>query len=207
MTTDDFAKANEKSKKRKAARDKMLAGKTTGKGLLMVHTGKGKGKSTAAFGVAVRAIGNGMRVGVVQYVKGAWETGERTVLEKFPDLCEIHTLGEGFTWETQDRARDIAAAQRAWQQTQTMIAACAGDNPAFDLLVLDELNIALRYEQLPLDEVLETFRQKPPALHIIVTGRNAKDELIDLADLVTEMTLIKHPFREQNIKAQRGIEY
>ena len=207
MTTDDFAKANEKSKKRKAARDKMLAGKTTGKGLLMVHTGKGKGKSTAAFGVAVRAIGNGMRVGVVQYVKGAWETGERTVLEKFPDLCEIHTLGEGFTWETQDRARDIAAAQRAWQQTQTMIAACAGDTPAFDLLVLDELNIALRYEQLPLDEVLETFRNKPPALHIIVTGRNAKDELIDLADLVTEMTLIKHPFREQNIKAQRGIEY
>ena len=207
MTTDDFAKANEKSKKRKAARDKMLAGKTTGKGLLMVHTGKGKGKSTAAFGVAVRAIGNGLRVGVVQYVKGAWETGERTVLEKFPDLCEIHTLGEGFTWETQDRARDIAAAQRAWQQTKTMIAACAGDNPAFDLLVLDELNIALRYEQLPLDEVLDTFRHKPPALHIIVTGRNAKDELIALADLVTEMTLIKHPFREQNIKAQRGIEY
>ena len=207
MTTDDFAKANEKSKKRKAARDKMLAGKTTGKGLLMVHTGKGKGKSTAAFGVAVRAIGNGMRVGVVQYVKGAWETGERTVLEKFPELCEIHTLGEGFTWETQDRARDIAAAQRAWQQTKTMIAACSGDNPAFDLLVLDELNIALRYEQLPLGEVLETFRHKPPALHIIVTGRNAKDELIALADLVTEMTLIKHPFREQNIKAQRGIEY
>lgn len=207
MTTDDFAKANEKSKKRKAARDKMLAGKTTGKGLLMVHTGKGKGKSTAAFGVAVRAIGNGLRVGVVQYVKGAWETGERKVLEKFPELCEIHTLGEGFTWETQDRARDIAAAQRAWQQTKTMIAACAGDNPAFDLLVLDELNIALRYEQLPLDEVLDTFRQKPPALHIIVTGRNAKDELIALADLVTEMTLIKHPFREQNIKAQRGIEY
>lgn len=207
MTTDDFAKANEKSKKRKAARDKMLAGKTTGKGLLMVHTGKGKGKSTAAFGVAVRAIGNGLRVGVVQYVKGAWETGERKVLEKFPDLCEIHTLGEGFTWETQDRARDIAAAQRAWHQTKTMMAACSGDTPAFDLLVLDELNIALRYEQLPLDEVLETFRQKPPALHIIVTGRNAKDELIALADLVTEMTLIKHPFREQNIKAQRGIEY
>ncbi len=206
-TTDDFARANEKSKKRKAARDKMLAGKTTGKGLLMVHTGKGKGKSTAAFGVAVRAIGNGMRVGVVQYVKGAWETGERTVLEKFPELCEIHTLGEGFTWETQDRARDIAAAQRAWHQTRTMIAACSGDNPAFDLLVLDELNIALRYEQLSLDEVLETFRNKPPALHIIVTGRNARDELIDLADLVTEMTLIKHPFREQNIKAQRGIEY
>ena len=204
---EEFAKANEKSKKRKAARDKMLAEKTTGKGLIMVHTGKGKGKSTAAFGVAVRAIGNGMRVGVVQYVKGAWETGERYVLEKFPELCEIHTLGEGFTWETQDRARDIAAAERAWSQTKAMIESCRGEHPAFDVLVLDELNISLRYEHLPLDEVIETFKNKPHDLHIIVTGRNAKDEMIEIADLVTEMTLIKHPFREQNIKAQRGIEY
>jgi len=200
-------RSNEKARKRKAARDKILATKTVEKGLLIVHTGKGKGKSTAAFGLAVRALGNGMRVGVVQYVKGKWETGERHVLEKFPDQVEIRTMGEGFTWDTQDRARDVRAAQAAWQASNEMIEACRGDNPAYDMVVLDELNIVLRYDYLPLDEVIQTLRNKPQGLHIVVTGRNAKDELIEIADLVTEMTLVKHPFREQNVKAQKGIEF
>ena len=200
-------RANEKARKRKAARNKILATKTVEKGLLIVHTGKGKGKSTAAFGLAVRALGNGMRVGVVQYVKGKWETGERQVLEKFPDQVEIRTMGEGFTWDTQDRARDIAAAEAAWQASKEMIEVCRGDNPKYDMVVLDELNIVLRYDYLPLNEVIEVLKNRPENLHIIVTGRNAKDELIEIADLVTEMTQVKHPFREQNVKAQKGIEF
>ena len=200
------ARANEKARKRKAARDKILATKTVEKGLLIVHTGKGKGKSTAAFGLAVRALGNGMRVGVVRYVKGKWETGERHVLEKFPDQVEIRTMGEGFTWDTQDRARDVGAAQAAWQASNEMIEACRGDNPEYDMVILDELNIVLRYDYLPLDEVIQTLRNKPQGLHIVVTGRNAKDELIEIADLVTEMELVKHPFRS-GIKAQIGVEY
>jgi cob(I)alamin adenosyltransferase len=201
------ARANEKARKRKAARDKILATKTVEKGLLIVHTGKGKGKSTAAFGLAVRALGNGLRVGVVQYVKGKWETGERRVLEKFPDQVEIRTMGEGFTWDTQDRARDIRAAEAAWQASIEMIEACRGENPQYDMVILDELNIVLRYDYLPLAEVIQVLRNKPQDLHIVVTGRNAKDELIAIADLVTEMTLVKHPFREQNVKAQKGIEF
>ena len=201
-TADELARANEKSKNRKAARDKMLADKTVEKGLLIVHTGKGKGKSTAAFGLVARAIGNGMKIGVVQYVKGKWETGERVVLDHFPDLVTIRTMGEGFTWETQDKARDIAAAERAWEVSKEMIA-----DPAYDLVVLDELNIVLRYDYLNLDEVLETFRNRRDMLHVVVTGRNAKPELIEIADLVTEMTQIKHPFREQNVRAQKGIEF
>ncbi len=208
LTEDEVnARANEKARKRKAARDKMLADKTIEKGLLIVHTGKGKGKSTAAFGLAVRAVGNGMKVGVVQFVKGKWETGERVVLEKFPDLVEIRTMGEGFTWDTQDRARDIAAAQKAWETSKEMIEACRGDNPKYDMVVLDELNIVLRYDYLPLDEVVAFLDQRPEDLHVVVTGRNAKPELIEAADLVTEMTLVKHPFREQKVKAQKGIEF
>ena len=202
-TTDaELARANEKSRKRKEAREKMLADKTVEKGLLIVHTGKGKGKSTAAFGLVARAIGNGMKIGVVQYVKGKWETGERRVLEHFPDQVTIRTMGEGFTWETQDKARDIAAAEAAWEVSKEMI-----DDPSFDLVILDELNIVLRYDYLDLEAVLDTFRKKRGMLHIVVTGRNAKPELIDAADLVTEMTQIKHPFRDQNVRAQKGIEF
>jgi cob(I)alamin adenosyltransferase len=204
--SEDFARANEKARKKKEARDKMLATKTIEKGLLIVHTGKGKGKSTAAFGLAARALGNGLKVGVIQFVKGKWETGERVVLEKFPDQITIKTMGEGFTWETQDRERDIAAARRAWEASKEMIEASRGDEPAYDMVILDELNIVLRYDTLPLDEVLEVLRNKPPMLHVVVTGRNAKDELIEAADLVTEMTQIKHPFRS-GVKAQKGIEF
>jgi cob(I)alamin adenosyltransferase len=202
----EFRRANEKARQRKAARDKMLATKTIEKGLLIVHTGKGKGKSTAAFGLVARAVGNGMRVGIVQFVKGKWETGERHVLEKFPDQVTMRTMGEGFTWETQDRARDIAAAERAWAVAVEMIEACRGPDPAYDMIVLDELNIVLRYENLPLDAVVATLANRPPDLHIVVTGRNAKPELIDAADLVTEMTMVKHPFRA-GVKAQKGIEF
>ncbi len=200
-------RANEKARKRKAVRDKMLATKTKEKGLLIVHTGKGKGKSTAAFGLAVRAIGNGLRVGVVQFVKGKWETGERGVLERFPDQVEIRTMGEGFTWDTQDRARDIAAAKAAWDVSKEMIEACRADPPKFDLVVLDELNIVLRYDYLPLGEVVAFLAARPKDLHVVVTGRNAKPDLIEVADLVTEMTMIKHPFRDQGVKAQKGIEF
>ncbi|MCC3304490.1 cob(I)yrinic acid a,c-diamide adenosyltransferase [Sneathiella sp. HT1-7] len=206
LTPEEIARANEKAAKKKAARDKMLAKKTIEKGLLIVHTGKGKGKSTAAFGLAARAIGNDMKVGVVQYVKGKWETGERKVLEAFPDQIEIHTMGEGFTWETQDRERDIRAAENAWKKSKEMIEASRGDNPAYDMVILDELNIVLRYDSLPLGEVIEFLKNKPEKLHVVVTGRNAKDELIKIADLVTEMTQIKHPFRS-GVKAQVGIEF
>ncbi len=204
--TDPYARANEKSKNRKAARDKMLATKTVEKGLLIVHTGKGKGKSTAAFGLAARAVGNGMKVGVVQYVKGKWETGERQVLEHFPDQVTIRTMGEGFTWETQDKARDIAAAKAAWESSKEMIEACRGGEPKYDMVVLDELNIVLRYHYLDLADVVAFLDARPPNLHVVVTGRNAKQELIDAADLVTDMTMVKHPFRD-GVKAQQGIEF
>ncbi len=191
----------EKMAKKKAARDKIIATKTIEKGLVMVHTGKGKGKSTAAMGLAARAVGNDMKVGIVQFVKGVWETGERKVLEKFPDLCVMKAMGEGFSWETQDRERDIAAARAAWDMAKEMI-----NDPSYKMVILDELNIVLRYENLPLDEVIETLQAKPEMLHVVVTGRNAKDELIEIADLVTEMTQIKHPFRS-GVKAQVGIEF
>jgi cob(I)alamin adenosyltransferase len=191
----------EKMAKRKAVRAKMLATKTEERGLLIVHTGTGKGKSTAAFGMVMRCIGHGMRVGIVQFIKGAWDTGERHVLERFPDLVSCRAMGEGFTWDTQDRARDIAAARAAWEHAKAMIA-----DPSYRLLLLDELNIVLRYDYLPIDEVVETLKGKPRDLHVIVTGRNAKPELIEIADLVTEMTLVKHPFRS-GVKAQAGIEF
>ena len=207
VTEDDVnRRANEKARKRKAARDKILATKTIEKGLLIVHTGKGKGKSTAAFGLVVRALGNGMKVGVVQYVKGKWQTGERSVLEHFPEQVEIRTMGEGFTWETQDRARDIRAAENAWEVSKRMIEASRGDDPEYDMVLLDELNIVLRYGYLDLAEVVEFLSNKPEMLHVIVTGRNAKPELLEAADLVTEMTMVKHPFRA-GVKAQKGIEF
>ena len=179
----------------------MLANKTVEKGLLIVHTGKGKGKSTAAFGLVMRAIGNGMKVGVVQYVKGKWETGERWVLEKFSDQVTIRSMGEGFTWETQDRRRDIEAAQAAWARGKEMIA--SGD---YDFVLLDEINIVLRYDYLPLDEIVRTLEARRDGLHVMVTGRNAKEKLIEAADLVTEMGEIKHHFKA-GVKAQTGIEF
>ena len=194
-------RADEKSAKRKEARDKMMAGKTIEKGLLIVHTGKGKGKSTAAFGMVMRCIGHGMKVGVIQFIKGKWDTGERGVLEKFPDLCTIKALGEGFTWDTQDRARDIAHATAAWDEGKKLMA-----DPTVKLVLLDEINIALRYDYLDVAEVVATLNARRPDLHVIVTGRNAKDEIIAAADLVTEMELVKHPFRD-GVKAQKGIEF
>ena len=191
----------ERMGKRKAARDRMLATKTLEKGLLMVHTGKGKGKSTAAFGLAMRAMGNDMRVGVVQFVKGKWQTGERAILEHFPERVTIRTMGEGFTWDTQDRQRDIAAAKAAWQVAQEMM----GDE-SYDLIVLDELNIVLRYDYLPLAEIVQTLEGRRDGLHVVVTGRNAKDKLIEAADLVTEMREIKHHFKA-GVKAQTGVEF
>ena len=195
------ARHAEKMAKKKAARDKMLVTKTIEKGLLIVHTGKGKGKSTAAMGLAVRAIGNGMKVGIVQFVKGVWATGEREVLDRFTELCTIKAMGEGFTWDTQDRQRDIEAARAAWDYARQLLA-----DPSYQMVILDELNIVLRYDYIPLDEVLETLRNKPENLHVVVTGRNAKEPLIEMADLVTEMTQVKHPFRS-GVKAQVGIEF
>jgi cob(I)alamin adenosyltransferase len=191
----------EKMARRQAARRKVLATKTEERGLLIVHTGAGKGKSTAAFGMVLRCLGHGMRVGIVQFVKGAWGTGERTVLARFPDLVTCRAMGEGFTWDTQDRTRDIAAARAAWEVAKAMIA-----DPSYRLVLLDELNIVLRYGYLPLDEVIATLKAKPHDLHVVVTGRNAPPELIEAADLVTEMTLVKHPFRA-GVKAQAGIEF
>jgi cob(I)alamin adenosyltransferase len=203
---DDEARRHRlKMEKRKAVQDAEVAGKTIArKGLLMVHTGAGKGKSTAAFGLALRALGHGWKIGVVQFGKGQWRSGERNMLEKLgQELGQIswHTLGEGFTWETQDRARDEAAAHRAWDKARELM-----DDPEIRLLVLDELNISLRYEHLPLDEVLGALAARRADLNVVVTGRNAKPELMAAADLVTEMTLVKHHFAA-GVKAQEGIEF
>jgi cob(I)alamin adenosyltransferase len=201
---DDAARRHRaKMEKRKAVQDAEVAAKTVrSKGLLMVHTGAGKGKSTAAFGLALRALGHGLKVGVVQFGKGAWRSGERMMLENLAgERISWHTLGEGFTWETQDRARDEAAARKAWDKARELMA-----DPTIALLVLDELNIALRYDHLPLEEVLAALRERRPSLHVVVTGRNAKPELVALADLATEMTLVKHHFAA-GVKAQEGIEF
>ncbi|HEU0070923.1 MAG TPA: cob(I)yrinic acid a,c-diamide adenosyltransferase [Alphaproteobacteria bacterium] len=201
MTDDTNQRANEKSRIRKESRDKIMATKTIEKGLIVVHTGPGKGKSTAAFGMVLRAVGHGMKTGVVQFIKGKWDTGERTVLEKFPDLVTIRAMGEGFTWDTQDRARDIANAEAAWAEAKKLIM-----DASYRMVLLDELNIALRYDYLDIAEVVATLQAKPADTHVIVTGRNAKPELIEAADLVTEMTMVKHPFRA-GVKAQAGIEF
>ena len=191
----------EKMAKIKAVKDRIYASKTKEKGLLIVHTGTGKGKSTAAFGLVMRTLGHGLKVGVVQFVKGRRETGERQVLEKFDDQVTVKVMGEGFTWETQDRERDIEAAKAAWDEAVQMMA-----DPSLHLLLLDELNIVLRKDYLAIDDVVEGLLAKRPDLHVVVTGRNAKPELIEAADLVTEMTLVKHPFRD-GVKAQLGIEF
>jgi cob(I)alamin adenosyltransferase len=200
--TDDPDRHKAKMIKRKAAQDAEVAGKSiTSKGLLIVHTGPGKGKSTAAFGLALRALGRGWRVGVVQFIKGAWETGERTAFARFADQMVWRTMGEGFTWETQDRVRDVAAAGAAWSEALNMMA-----DPTIRLLILDELNIALRYDYLPLAEVVSALAARREDLHVVVTGRNAKPELLAAADLVTEMTLVKHHFAA-GVRAQEGIEF
>ena len=198
---EDDARHKAKMEKRKAAQDAEVAAKTTEKGLLIVHTGKGKGKSTAAWGLLLRALGRGFRVGVVQFGKGARDTGERDAVKVFGDRVVWHTLGEGFTWETQDRARDVAAAERAWSKAVELM-----EDGSIRLLILDELNIALRYDHLDLGAVLEKLGARRPGLHVVVTGRNAKAELIDAADLVTEMTPVKHHFAA-GVKAQPGIEF
>jgi cob(I)alamin adenosyltransferase len=199
---DEQERHRAKMAKRKAAQDAEVAGKGIAeKGLLIVNTGTGKGKSTAAFGLLLRMVGHGKKTGVVQFIKGAWDTGERSVLEGFGDLVRWHTLGEGFTWETQDRARDMAAAAKAWETAKALMA-----EPDLKLLVLDELNIALRYDYLPLDAVVATLKNRRPDLHVVVTGRNAKQAIIEAADLVTEMTLVKHHFAA-GVKAQEGIEF
>jgi cob(I)alamin adenosyltransferase len=200
--TDEAERHRAKMVKRKAVQDAEVAGKTQEKGLLMVHTGSGKGKSTAAFGLVLRMLGHGRRTAVVQFIKGAWSTGERGALERFGDLVTWHSMGEGFTWETQDKARDIAACRRAWDRTKELLV----EPDDLALLVLDELNIALRYDYLPLDEVLRDLAGRRADLHVVVTGRNAKPELIEAADLVTEMTLTKHHFKA-GVKAQPGIEF
>ena len=199
---DEAERHRAKMAKRKAVQDAEVAGKTQEKGLLMVHTGSGKGKSTAAFGLVLRMLGHGRRTAVVQFIKGAWSTGERGALERFGDLVTWHSMGEGFTWETQDKARDIAACRRAWDRTKELLV----EPDDLALLVLDELNIALRYDYLPLDEVLRDLAGRRADLHVVVTGRNAKSELIEAADLVTEMTLTKHHFKA-GVKAQPGIEF
>ena len=199
--TEDAARHKAKMEKRKAVQDAEVASKTLEKGLLIVNTGPGKGKSTAAFGLILRALGHGWRIGVVQFIKGAWSTGERKALEAFGDQVSWHSMGEGFTWETQDKARDIAAAERAFAKAKELMA-----DPGIRLLVLDVLNIALGYDYLRLAVVVATRAARRPDLHIVVTGRNAKPELIEVADLVTEMTLVKHHFAA-GVKAQEGIEF
>ncbi len=200
--TDGEERHKAKMAKRKAAQDAEVASKPVlEKGLLIVHTGPGKGKSTAAFGLALRALGRGFGVGVVQFIKGAWSTSERTAFERFGDQLEWRTMGEGFTWETQDRARDVAAAEAAWEVAKRMMA-----DAAIRLVVLDELNIALRYDYLPLAAVVEALRARRPGLHVVVTGRNAKPELIEAADCVTEFGVVKHHFAA-GVRAQEGVEF
>ena len=197
------ARHAEKMAKVKAARDRIMATKSGDKGLIIVHTGAGKGKSSSAFGMIIRCVAHGFPCAVVQFIKGAWDTGERRLLTgHFGELCQFHAMGEGFTWETQDRARDVAAARAGWEKAKELIA-----DPSLRMVVLDEINIALRYDYLDITEVVDFLtNEKPPMTHVVLTGRNAKQELIEIADLVTEMTLVKHPFRS-GIKAQPGVEF
>ncbi|OLS52182.1 cob(I)yrinic acid a,c-diamide adenosyltransferase [Rhodovulum sulfidophilum] len=201
--SDDDARHAAKMAKKKAARDKIMAGKSDEKGLILVHTGTGKGKSSSGFGMILRCIAHQMPCAVVQFVKGAWDTGERRLLSShFGDLCQFHAMGEGFTWETQDRARDIAAAEKGWEKAKELIR-----DPEIRMVLLDEINIALRYGYLDPAEVVAFLQAEKPALtHVVLTGRNAPEEVIEAADLVTEMTLVKHPFRS-GIKGQPGVEF
>ena len=200
-TPDDHSRHNARMKRMSEARTKMQARRTLERGLLIVHTGDGKGKSSAAFGMAIRSIGWGMNVAILQFVKGEWETGERNFFDAYPDLVSFESMGEGFTWDTQDRARDIAAARRAWERAKDLIL-----DPAIDFVILDELNIVLRDDTLPHDEVLTFLRDRPLTKHICVTGRNARPELVEMADLVTDFRAVKHPY-DAGFNAQKGVEY
>ena len=200
-TLDEFARHNARMQRMAVARDKMQARRTLERGLLIVHTGNGKGKSSSAFGMAIRSIGWGMKVAILQYVKGKWETGERNFFDAHPDLASFEVMGEGFTWETQDRAQDIAAARAAWERSKEMIL-----DPAIDFVILDELNIVLRDDTLPIAEIVAFLKDRPLTKHICITGRNAKPELLELADLVTEFGEVKHPYHA-GFKAQKGVEY
>jgi cob(I)alamin adenosyltransferase len=201
IETEQNRRHNEAKRAQKAERDVMMQSKTQTGGLLLLHTGEGKGKTTAGFGMVARALGWGQRVGVVQYIKGKWVTGERRFFARFPDQIRLEIMGEGFTWNTQDRARDIAAAEAAWEKSLEMLA-----DPELDFVLLDELNVALRYDYLDLDKVVTALKNRPRDKHVCVTGRDAKPELMEIAELVTEMRMIKHPFH-QGIKAQRGIDF
>lgn len=200
-TPEDFARHNARMKKVQAARERMQARRTLERGLLIVHTGNGKGKSSSAFGMAIRSLGWGMKVGIVQYVKGAWETGEKNFFQANPDLLTFEVMGEGFTWDTQDRARDIEAARAAWERSKELIL-----DPEYDFIILDELNIVLRQDTLPIEEIVAFLKERPLTKHVCITGRSAKPELIDIADLVTEFEEVKHPFKA-GFKAQKGVEY
>lgn len=202
-TTNEEARHAAKMAKKKAARDRMMERKEGEKGLVIVHTGAGKGKSSSGFGMILRCVAHEMPCAVVQFIKGAWDTGERRLLEgNFSDLCQFHAMGEGFTWETQDKARDIAMAEKGWAKAKELIR-----DPEIRMVLLDEINIALRYDYLDIAEVVDFLQnEKPEMTHVVLTGRNAKEELIEIADLVTEMKLIKHPFRS-GIKGQAGVEF
>jgi cob(I)alamin adenosyltransferase len=199
--TTDHDRHNERMKRVKLARDKIQARKTIERGLLIVHTGNGKGKSSSAFGMAIRSIGWGMKVGIVQYVKGSWDTGEKAFFAANPDMLTFDVMGNGFTWDTQDRARDMAAAHAAWERSKALIL-----DPAYDFIILDELNIVLRDDTLPIADIVAFLKERPLEKHICITGRNAKPELIEIADLVTEFQEVKHPFKA-GFKAQKGVEY
>ena len=200
-TPEDYARHNARMQRVQAARERMQARRTLERGLLIVHTGNGKGKSSSAFGMAIRSLGWGMKVGIVQYVKGAWETGEKNFFQANPDLLTFEVMGEGFTWDTQDRARDIEAARAAWERSKELIL-----DPQYDIIILDELNIVLRQDTLPIDEIVAFLKTRPLTKHICITGRNAKPELLELADLITEFEEVKHPFKA-GFKAQKGVEY
>lgn len=199
--TEDHARHNARMKRVAEAREKMQARRTLERGLLIVHTGNGKGKSSSAFGMAIRSLGWGMKVAILQYVKGKWETGERNFFQAHPELLTYEVMGEGFTWDTQDRARDIAAARAAWERSKAMIL-----DPAFDFVILDELNIVLRDDTLPIGEVVDFLKGRPLTKHICITGRGARPELLELADLITDFTEVKHPYKA-GFKAQKGVEY
>ena len=201
MTEEDTARHRARMQRKKAVIEERIARASLERGVFLLHTGNGKGKTSAALGMAVRAMGHGMKVGVVQFVKGAMSTGEKAIFDRFPDLIEFKPMGEGFTWDTQDRTRDIAVARNAWDEVKRMIA-----DPSYAMVIADELNIVLRYDYLPLAEVLEVLTARAPMKHVVVTGRNAADALIEAADLVTEMAMVKHPFRS-GIKGQIGIEF
>jgi cob(I)alamin adenosyltransferase len=200
-TPEDYARHNARMKRVQAARERMQARRTLERGLLIVHTGNGKGKSSSAFGMAIRSLGWGMKVGIVQYVKGSWETGEKNFFQAYPDLLTFEVMGEGFTWDTQDREKDIAAARAAWERSKQLIL-----DPDYDFIILDELNIVLRQDTLPIDEIVAFLKGRPLTKHICITGRNAKPELIELADLVTEFGEVRHPYKA-GFKAQKGVEY